>query len=242
MASNQALKNFVAQSFEKGMPSRSSAFSKQILEDMREHQQTGRTLDEHISVLTSLSGASHHMTETEAAHLLSAFRVNPGLVSVTKLMFGEAGYRLTLIGLPPILEMIATGKMLHEIAETLKVPVFLLYKFLTNTSDHRDAFREALAVGADIYAQRADVAAVEHDEALARHWRWRAEKADPDRYGKPPPDALSQGHGNVFELHVDLSSHAQSEVGQQQKSVLEATAVTQSDTASLLEQFEGGDQ
>lgn len=90
-----------------------------------------------------------------------------------------------------IIELITEGKTYREIAMDLKVPKTVLMDFTANP-DHSARVREALEYSADTYADKAEqvlidaksnLVEIQRAKELAQHYRWKASKRSPKRFG-----------------------------------------------------------
>lgn len=90
-----------------------------------------------------------------------------------------------------IIELISEGKTFRQIAEELKVSKTSLMDF-TAKSDHSARVREALEYSADSYADKAEqvlldaksnLVEIQRAKELAQHYRWKASKRSPKRFG-----------------------------------------------------------
>ena len=90
-----------------------------------------------------------------------------------------------------IIEMIIDGYTFRAISKKLDVPLSTLYDF-TKRSEHSARTRDALEISAQTYEEKAeeiligaDASAYEMQRAreLAQHYRWKASKRSPRRYG-----------------------------------------------------------
>lgn len=93
-----------------------------------------------------------------------------------------------------IIEMIIDGDSYRVIAKKLKVGVGQLHAFTMN-SEHSARVREALEISASSYDEKAeealnklkkgcDAAEIAKARELAQHYRWKAAKRNPRRYGE----------------------------------------------------------
>ena len=90
-----------------------------------------------------------------------------------------------------IVDDIADGKTFREIAEENQTPLSNLYRFIHSTAERSARVRIAQKISADSFADMAeDVLKKARDfmelgkaRELAQHYRWKASKRDPQRYG-----------------------------------------------------------
>lgn len=93
--------------------------------------------------------------------------------------------------LDDIIELLVKGKTYREIAESHSVALTTLFDFL-HLPEHSARAREALELSADLYADKAEevlkdakstMTEIQRARELAQHYRWKASKRAPKRYG-----------------------------------------------------------
>ena len=99
-----------------------------------------------------------------------------------------------------IIEMIIAGDSFRVMAKKLKIPLSTLHDF-TKKDEHSARVRDALEISAQTYEEKAeeilkDAEASQYEmqraRELAQHYRWKASKRSPRRYG----DKLDMTSGN----------------------------------------------
>ena len=97
-----------------------------------------------------------------------------------------------LIGkIDEIIELFIKGKSYRDVADIMDVPLTTLHDF-TSKSEHSARIREALEYSASSFDDKAeqilldcppDRDAVSRARELAQHYRWKASKRSPKKYG-----------------------------------------------------------
>ena len=95
------------------------------------------------------------------------------------------------INLDDVIEMILQGQTYRQIAENVKKPLSTLHDFLAR-DEHSARVKEAFQISADSYADLAEEALkgakstipeIQRARELAQHYRWKASKRAPKKYG-----------------------------------------------------------
>lgn len=90
-----------------------------------------------------------------------------------------------------IIDLLIDGKTYRQIAESYNVSISTLHYFLSLPEHHARA-KTALSISADQYADKAEETLINakatkeelmRARELAQHYRWKAAKRDPSRYG-----------------------------------------------------------
>lgn len=93
--------------------------------------------------------------------------------------------------LDQIIDLITEGKTFRKIAEELNVSLTSLMVY-TGKEEHSARVREAMEYSADSYADKAEsvlidaksnLVEIQRAKELAQHYRWKASKRSPKRFG-----------------------------------------------------------
>ena len=96
-----------------------------------------------------------------------------------------------VLNIEQILDLLIDGKTYREIAKKFGVGLSVLHRF-TSKEEHSARVRDALNYSASTYADKAeqilleapaDKIEIQRARELAQHYRWKAGKRDPKKYG-----------------------------------------------------------
>jgi hypothetical protein len=107
------------------------------------------------------------------------------------------------VGLDPFIELVANGVSLHRVCTELEVSFAAVLAYINADVNRKARYESARRAAADAYADKAtevlqyadttQKAEVTRAAALAKHYEWLAERADPKRY--MPKAEAPQGGG-----------------------------------------------
>lgn len=109
-----------------------------------------------------------------------------------------------------IIELLISGKSYRDIAEIMDVPLTTLHDF-TSKSEHSARVREALEYSASSFDDKAEkvlidakgtIPEIQRAKELAQHYRWKASKRSPKKYGDKL-DVEHSGEGMKIKVVID---------------------------------------
>lgn len=122
---------------------------------------------------------------------------------------------LNEVGQEAILDLVAEGKFLRQIAERYGVGLRTLQEWLNESDERRAAYQAARELSAEAAAEKAErilsdakknattMPQVALAKERAKHYRWLAKVRNRNAYGEQPAGVNVNFHAHIGKLHLD---------------------------------------